>query len=160
MAALLLEETNQYFCGGNLITASHVLTAAHCIQEKNFDDPFGASEILVVLGRHNISRRVELGSEIRGVKEVKVHPRWNHHEPKYEADIAVLVLDREVQFSELIQPVCLTVEPEISEQEAGYVVRVGLVIQLLQFYGRCVTNRSVGEKVKDSHFMRLFHGKL
>lgn len=122
MAALLLESTNQFFCGGSIITTTHVLSAAHCIQEKNFDDRLEASEIVVVLGRHNISRPVELGSEIRGITEIKVHQRWNPKDPKYEADLAVLKLDREVQFSELIQPVCLTVEPEISEREAGYVV--------------------------------------
>lgn len=122
MAALLLESTNQFFCGGSIITKSHVLSAAHCIQEKNFDDPLKANEIAIVLGRHNISRPVELGSEIRGVAEVKVHPRWNPGDPKYEADLAILKMDREVQFSELIQPVCLTFEPEISEREAGYVV--------------------------------------
>lgn len=159
MAALLLESTNQFFCGGSIITTSHVLTAAHCIQEKHFDDPFEPNEIVVVLGRHNISRRLEVGSEIRGIQEIKVHPRWNPSEPKFEADVAVLMLDRAVQFSELIQPVCLTVEPEISEREAGYVV-CGSIILPLQFYDHSVINRSVGGKARDSRCTKLFHGKF
>lgn len=162
MAALLLEATNQFFCGGNIITASHVITAAHCIQDKNVDDPFGPSEIAVFLGRYNISRRVELGSETRGLKEIKVHPGWNPREPKYEGDLAVLMLDREVQFSELIQPVCLTVEHEISELEAGYVVCRDLFLQLPNFpiSSSFVISRSDGEKVKDLHCMRRFRGKF
>lgn len=121
MAALTYEPLNQFFCGGNIITASHVLTAAHCIQDKNSETPLEANEIVILLGRYNISR-VELGSEIRGVTVINVHPRWNPRDPKFEGDMAVLELDRAVQFSELIQPICLTVEPEINQQEAGCVV--------------------------------------
>lgn len=122
MAALFYEPSNQYFCGGNIITASHVLTAAHCVEDKNSDGPLEASEIAILLGRYNISLRAELGSETRGIKEIKIHPRWNPRYTKFEGDMAVLKLDRAVQFSELIQPICLTVEPEISQQEAGFVV--------------------------------------
>jgi len=122
IAALMLQSKNQFFCGGTIITALHILTAAHCIQNKYAEKPFEASQIVILLGRHNISRQVEVGSEIRGVKEIKVNPSCNPREPKFEGDIAVLEMDRAVQFSELIQPVCLTVEPEISLREAGYVV--------------------------------------
>lgn len=120
MAALTLQPMNKFFCGGNIITASHVLTAAHCIENK-YKKTFKAENIAVLLGRHNISRD-EIGSEIRGVREIQVHPRWNSRHPKFEGDIAILELDRAVQFSDLIRPICLTVEPEISRNEAGYVV--------------------------------------
>lgn len=146
MAALLLESTNQFFCGGSVITTSHVLTAAHCIHEKHFEDPLEPSELVVVLGRHNISRRLELGSEIRGIREIKVHPRWNPGEPKFEADVTVLTLDRAVQFSELIQPVCLTIEPEISEREAGYVVCGSIELQFSKFYNRSSSTGRLGKK--------------
>lgn len=122
MAALIFEPRNQFFCGGNVITVSHVLTAAHCVQDKQVEAPLEANQIVVLLGRHNISLRAEVGSEIRGVNEIKVHPSWEPRDMKFEADIAVLKLDREVQFSILIQPICLTVEPEISQREAGYAV--------------------------------------
>lgn len=122
MAALIYEPKNQFFCGGNIITASHVLTAAHCVQNKKLERQLEASTIAVLLGRYNISLRAEFGSEIRGVKEIKVHPSWNPRYVKFEGDVAVLEMDRAVQFSELIQPVCLTVEPEISQREAGFVV--------------------------------------
>lgn len=117
----MLQPDNKFFCGGNVITASHVLTAAHCIHKK-YKQPFEATQIAILLGRHNISLPIEVGSEIRGVKEIKVHSHWNPNEIKFGGDVAVLEMDRPVQFSPLIQPVCLTPEPEISQSEAGYVV--------------------------------------
>lgn len=121
MAALIFEPKNQFFCGANVITVSHVLTAAHCIQDKQAEHKLEATQILILLGRHNITR-TEVGSEVRGVKQIKVHPRWNPRDMKFGADVAILEMDRAVQFSQLIQPICLTVEPEISQREAGYVV--------------------------------------
>lgn len=115
---------DQFFCGGNVITTSHILTAAHCIQRKYAEEPKKAERIVILLGRHNISAQAEVGSEVRGVKEIKVHPLWNPRDLKYEGDIAVLEMDRPVQLSNFIQPVCLTFEPEISKEELGIVVNL------------------------------------
>lgn len=101
---------------------SHVLTAAHCIQNKYVGKPKEATEIALLFGRHNLFNHAEVGSEVRGVKKIKVHPNWSPEGSKYESDIAVLEMDRPVQFSELIQPVCLTYDRELLQQEAGYVV--------------------------------------
>lgn len=146
MAALLFEPINQFFCGGSVITASHVLTAAHCMQDKNLESPLEAGQIVILLGRHNISRQAEVGSEIRGVKEIKVHPRWNPYDTKFGSDIAILEMDRLVQFSELIQPICLTVEPEISQREAGYVVNQSFPCVLLIFLNIFQSTGRLGKK--------------
>lgn len=122
MVALMLQPQSKFLCGGNVFTSSHILTAAHCIQNKHKEKPYEVKDIVILLGRHNISLQAEVGSEVRGVKGIKVHPLWNSSDLKFGNDIAVLEMDREVQFSELIQPVCLTSEPEILLQEAGYVV--------------------------------------
>lgn len=40
-----------------------------------------------------------------------MHPNWDSDAPKYDSDIAILTLDSPVQYSDLIQPVCL---PELN----------------------------------------------
>lgn len=121
-AALTLQPDYRFHCGGSLITTSHVLTAAHCIQNKYTEKLFEARNLAVLLGRHDISLRAEIGSETRGVKKITVHPHWNPYDTKYGGDISVLEMDSVIQLSDLIQAVCITVEPEVSEQETGYVV--------------------------------------
>lgn len=123
MAALLLVETNEFFCGGNLITSKHVLTAAHCLHQK-YELESKAGDILVLLGRHNLKVTAEKGSETRAAEEISIHPDWKVDDQKYDADLAILHLDRNVEFSTFIQPICLTYDEEVLKHEDGYVVDI------------------------------------
>lgn len=107
LVALLVERTQSFFCSGNLITSKHVLTAAHCVQDKGQTIPLEASDIILLVGRHNISMRAERGSTTREVSEILLHPDWDHTSIKFDADVAILVMTTAVTFSHVIQPVCL-----------------------------------------------------
>lgn len=85
-------------------------------------NPHDFKDIAAVLGRHNIGTRREEGSVTRMLKNLIIHPDWNSAEIKYDADLAVLVMNRETEFSSFIQPVCITTEPEIQHYNDGYVV--------------------------------------
>lgn len=121
MAALVLIETNNFFCGANLISHKHVLTAAHCIHQKH-DSALKAEDILVLLGRHNLKVIAEKGSETRSVDKISIHPDWKVDDTKYDADLTILHLNTRVAFSEFIQPVCLTNDKEVLKSVDGYVV--------------------------------------
>lgn len=90
-----------------------------------------------MLGHHNIRVAREEGSASRILKQVIIHDNWDPHEVKYDADIAVLVTNRAVEFSTFIQPVCITIEPEINNYNDGYLVNLNLKIkfkhQLIRF---------------------------
>lgn len=75
-----------------------------------------------MLGRHNIGPVREEGSATRILTKIIIHPDWNSFGVKYDADLAVLVMNREVEFSSFIQPVCITTEPDIQHYVDGYVV--------------------------------------
>ena len=50
---------------------------------------------------------VEIGRVSHAVYKIVTHPDWNTLTQSFDADIAVLVLEREVSFNEHIQPICL-----------------------------------------------------
>ena len=92
-------------CSGSLVSQEHVLSAAHCVQEKGI-------QVRIVLGELDYMDRLE-SQEIMQFKARKIHlhPKFRRIEgkdnqaPKY--DLAILLLDRPVLSSSMIIPICL-----------------------------------------------------
>lgn len=97
--------------------------AAQCIQQKGEPQDINIDELSVVLGAQDLLKVLERGRVIVGVKFIHVHPDWNIYVDSYDGDIALLELDADVQFSTLIQPICLA-KPlsEVNQMTDGVVV--------------------------------------
>lgn len=76
-----LQWYNYHFCGGTLISLNMVVTAAHCVARKMYEDLF------VRVG----SSRSNDGGRLHGVMGMAVHPKYNRQISSY--DIAVLRLE-------------------------------------------------------------------
>ncbi|XP_070501502.1 uncharacterized protein [Chironomus tepperi] len=120
--AVLSRPSGDLFCGGTLVSSRKVVTAAHCIQDKELETPTLAREIVIQLGTYDLNKKVEIGRAFHAVQSINMHPDWNTLTESYDADIAVLVLDTEVNFSRFIQPICLA---RTSSASTGVVVGYG-----------------------------------
>ncbi|XP_070492215.1 serine protease gd-like [Chironomus tepperi] len=115
----------QFICGGSLLNARFVLTAAHCIQDKGSETAqLNPQDALLFIGKHNLIQWNEEGYEKRGALAFKVHPDWTPSDQKYDSDLALIQMDKPVKYSKFIRPICLwSGPPEITK----VVGQVGIV---------------------------------
>nr|XP_026488558.1 serine protease gd-like [Vanessa tameamea] len=94
-----------YYCDGALVSAGAVLTAARCIQNGNMQAK--PEELLVLLGKTSLNSMNKYERFVK-VEDVILHD--NYTMDGFENDIAILVMEDPVVFSERIQPACLGIE--------------------------------------------------
>ncbi|XP_042879148.1 CLIP domain-containing serine protease 2-like [Penaeus japonicus] len=87
------------YCGGTLVTRRHVLTGAHCLVFPN-----AVRLQYVRLGEYDLSTETEapyVELAIAGFKEAGDYASDN------KKDIAIITLEKDVEFNDFIRPACL-----------------------------------------------------
>ncbi|KAL9703849.1 hypothetical protein quinque_007367 [Culex quinquefasciatus] len=125
MALLMYRDTRreiQLSCAATLINSRYLVTAAHCIKQV----PAELTLSGVRLGEHDITNKEERDCDQQGcadvpvevgIEKVIVHEQYNATERGQYNDIALIRLDRDVGFSDYIDPVCLPVEDSVRKMD-------------------------------------------
>ncbi|XP_017772045.1 PREDICTED: serine proteinase stubble [Nicrophorus vespilloides] len=87
-------------CGGAILNENWIATAGHCV------DDLLTSQIRIRVGEYDFSSvQEELPYVERAVKKKIVHPLYNFF--TYEYDLALVQLDKSLDFAPHISPICL-----------------------------------------------------
>ncbi|KAG8433547.1 hypothetical protein GDO86_017736 [Hymenochirus boettgeri] len=93
-----LRNGNQHFCGGSLITKKWIVSAAHCVYNRE------KTLLRVYLGSFKLDQPDQEEKQF-GVNNIIIHPDYDRN--LLFNDISLLELDREVDLTEYIIPVCI-----------------------------------------------------
>ncbi|KAG5681575.1 hypothetical protein PVAND_010994 [Polypedilum vanderplanki] len=100
-------KTMGFICGGTLVSTKIVITAAHCVQDKQTVEIRKASDSTFYIGKYSLNALNEVGYIDSGVTSFHINPQWNPNDRRYDGDLAIAVLSRTVEFADNIRPICI-----------------------------------------------------
>lgn len=62
---------------------------------------------MLFIGKYNLGSIDEAGSIREKATKFILHPDWKTNEIKYDADIAIIIIEKPVEFTTFIRPACL-----------------------------------------------------
>lgn len=111
VGVLISQQETHGFCGGILVTPTHVLTSANCVIRQ--------TSLTVLLGSSNLTR-VE---QIIPVVHVRLH--WNHSTVVVSrADLAILTLARAARLSDTVSVAKLPRWSHVGNSFSGFAVTI------------------------------------
>jgi secreted trypsin-like serine protease len=84
-----------------------LLPAAHCVQPKHVRRVTKPSNLKLLFGALDLDNEEEPGRVYLSVSQVQVHPGWDYESESFDDDVAVLVLEKNIEFTQFVRPICL-----------------------------------------------------
>nr|XP_014707623.2 serine protease 55-like isoform X1 [Equus asinus] len=111
-----IQARNTHFCGGTIINEWWILTAAHCLSSEELIP----TDLSIVLGTNSLNSQ---SLEMKAVTSIILHKNFTRI--NMDNDIALLLLDSPITFSELKEPICMPTSSNLSSWRECWVAGWG-----------------------------------
>ncbi|XP_020278554.1 venom serine protease 34-like [Pseudomyrmex gracilis] len=116
MAGLVDRTRKDIYCGATIIDKHHVLTAAHCVDNKNIGD------LGVVIGEHDVTTNKETNAtKVYPLSNYVKHPFYNG----FSNDIAICEIIGIIEYSAEVGPACLPFQHQCDSFGGNIVTMLG-----------------------------------
>ncbi|KAK1131810.1 hypothetical protein K0M31_015967 [Melipona bicolor] len=106
------------FCGATIISDRYVLTAAHCMIGRDFQN------LGVLVGDHDLETGTDTNATVlHRVIQAIIHPRYN--ERGGQNDVGILKTEKDITFNNQVGPVCLPFQHSPDTFGGNYVELLG-----------------------------------
>ncbi|XP_055903049.1 modular serine protease-like [Eupeodes corollae] len=98
----------KHHCGGTIISAKVIISAAHCFWDNANQKPYPNS--LYAIGAGKYFREYyedEIKAQIRNISQIAIPEEYAGEDSKFKADLAVIVVTNPFIFSEFVSPICI-----------------------------------------------------
>lgn len=118
-----------YICGGSIVSAKVIVSAIHCFWDPTTRQLNPVEQFRIVAGKY-YSRfndgREKNSFQVMHVSNIYYPEEYQHGHTFYDHDLAVVVLDKHIEFKSHIAPVCLeyNLGPEERFVEPGWMGRI------------------------------------
>ncbi|XP_037791479.1 proclotting enzyme-like [Penaeus monodon] len=134
------------FCGGAIVTTTHVVTASHCVDYRNV-------KVKVTAGEHDIDSAKETETQVIDAKRITKHPKYDSS--PQENDIALITLKKALVWKSNVGPICLPPSANFEDRTAvvtgwGSLQYQGSFPSKLNEVGVTVTKQKTCEKAYES----------
>lgn len=142
-------EMDEFICGGSIITSKLVISAAHCFYR---DLPNSGVKLerkerfKIVAGKYfrELNKEEPLKTQTFNVEDIKGLEGYNGYRGNFVADIAIVVLDKNIRFNSHISPICLDYDSNLQSQSKLPVGKNGK----LAGWGWTEFNGSISDELK------------
>jgi len=129
-------------CAGSIISKRAILTAAHCVRDKKSGEDVETAT--VKFGKHSISNL-----------SIIIHQEYSLDDPPIN-DIALLILDKPLDFGDSLKPICLPNQDEVTNSmlESNPLITGGWGVRanLMEWLNR---NKNFTSKTLESDISKL-----